>query len=232
MNDPKIAIVCTGGGLADHRVVVPDHDLVIAADSGLHVAQALNLRVDLLVGDLDSVSPEAIGDTPIERHPVDKDATDLELAIDAAVRRGAGHIVVIGGSGAPASGGDGRLDHLLGELLLLAAPRRSTIEAWLGPAWFGVLHGPASLTIDGEAGETVTLVPMHGPAHAITTTGLRFPLRGESLTPGTTRGLSNERLDGPASVTVATGTLLVIRPFAVIHQPPPPAPSNPPRSTQ
>ena len=102
MNHPKTAIVCTGGGLADHRVVVPAHDLVIAADSGLHVARALNLRVDLLVGDLDSVSPEAIADTPIERHPVDKDATDLELAIDAAVRRGASHMVVIGGSGAPA----------------------------------------------------------------------------------------------------------------------------------
>ena len=228
MTHPTIAIVCTGGGSAHPNVPVPRHDLVIAADSGLHVARALDLRVDLLVGDLDSVDPEAIGETPVELHRVDKDATDLELAIDAAVARGAQHIVIIGGSGNDVGGGDGRLDHLLGELLLLAAPRAQTIEAWLGPAWFGVVHGPGTIAIGGRQGETVTLVPMHGPAAAISTSGLRFPLDHEALSAGTTRGLSNERLAGPASATVGFGTVMVVRPFALESPSHPIGPVAPP----
>ena len=210
----RVAIVCAGGGLPDLGVPIPTHEWVIAADSGLHGARALGLRVDLLVGDLDSVDPASVGDTPVQRHPVAKDATDLELAIDAAIGLGANHVVVIGGIGSRPVG-DGRLDHLIGELLLLGAPRAATIEAWIGTASIGVLHGPGALAVGGNDGETVTLLPLHGSARGIRTNGLRFPLQSEDLHAGTTRGLSNERLAGPASVELASGTLLVIRPFAI-----------------
>ena len=87
---------------------------------GLQVATALGLHVDLLVGDLDSADPALVdaavaSGTTVERHPAEKDATDLELAFDAAIARGAQRVVLVDG------GGD-RLDHLLGNLLLLASP--------------------------------------------------------------------------------------------------------------
>ena len=203
----RTAIVFTGGGLPDREVPLPSHEWVIAADSGLHGARAIGLTVDLLVGDLDSVDAAAIGDTPVQRHPVAKDATDLELAIDAAIAAGANHVVVVGGTGQRPAG-DGRLDHLIGELLLLGARRAASIEGWIGTAWIGVVHGPGLIEVGGRTGELVTIVPLHGRAAAISTTGLRFPLSSEDLGPGTTRGLSNEHLGGPASVSVEAGTLL------------------------
>src|SRR6478752_4504313 len=105
---------------------------VIAADSGLGVATALGLHVDHLVGDLDSADAAAVSaaeaaGTTVDRHPAEKDATDLELALDAAIARGAHRIVVVDG------GGD-RLDHLLGNLLLLASDAFAgvQIEAFSG----------------------------------------------------------------------------------------------------
>ena len=93
---------------------------MIAADGGVDRALALGLHVDVAIGDFDSVTAaglaavEAAG-ARIERHPTAKDATDLELALDAALALAPARIVVIGSGG-------GRLDHLLG----VAAAARPT----------------------------------------------------------------------------------------------------------
>src|SRR5690348_14187528 len=115
------AIVFAGNGRVEPavRARLPQPADVIAADSGLAVATALGLAVDHLVGDLDSVDAAAVeaaeaAGTTVERHPAEKDATDLELALDAALVRGARRLVVVDG------GGD-RLDHLLGNVLLLSS---------------------------------------------------------------------------------------------------------------
>ena len=103
------------------RSDLPDTAIVVAADSGLHLAETLGLHVDRIVGDLDSADPDLVEaavarGAVIERHPAEKDATDLELALDAAVREGAQRVVVVGGGG-------GRLDHFLANVLLITTPR-------------------------------------------------------------------------------------------------------------
>jgi thiamine pyrophosphokinase len=203
--------VAVPAGLLDR---LPDGATVIAADSGLHVANTLGLRVDLLVGDLDSVDHSLVDaavarGTIVERHPAEKDATDLELAFAAALARGARRIVLVDG------GGD-RLDHLLGNLTLLAAPAWAgvQVEAYTGTAWLGVARGgEPPITISGPPGSLVTLLPMGGPARGIVTDGLRYPLQSEVLMPGTTRGVSNELVGDSGSVHLAEGTLLVVQPF-------------------
>src|SRR5262245_59111095 len=100
----QVFIVITGGSPPRRGVTahLPADRFVIAADSGLDHARQLGLGVDLLVGDLDSVSAaglaaaEAEG-VPIERHPTAKDAIDTELALEAAVTRGAERIAVVSG---------------------------------------------------------------------------------------------------------------------------------------
>lgn len=121
-------IVVVAGGdpvLPAERAWVPGDAVVIAADSGLDHAHALGLRADVAVGDFDSVSPRALeraeaDGTRLERHPAAKDATDLELALDAAAAHGPERIVVLGGHG-------GRVDHLLANAALLAADRKSVV---------------------------------------------------------------------------------------------------------
>jgi len=209
---PETAIVCTGGAPVDGAVAaeLPGDATVIAADSGLAIAIALGLRVELVVGDLDSVDPDALEDarargTAVEQHPVDKNATDVELALDAAVRLGARRIVVVGGLG-------GRLDHLLGNVLVLASPRFAGVEIELLSGPLRVLVIRERARIDAAPGTLVSLLPVGGPARRVRTTGLRYPLADEDLEPGTTRGVSNVVTDSPATVELEAGTLLAVLP--------------------
>jgi thiamine pyrophosphokinase len=185
-------------------------DLVIAADSGLGHARALGVQVDLVIGDLDSVDPRELDaavaeGAVVERHPAAKDATDLELALDAALDRGATTIHVVGVGG-------GRLDHFLGNVLLLASPRYAAarVDAHVGGSHVVVVHDYADL--DGTPGGLCSLLPLGGPAVGVLTDGLRYPLRSETLAPGTTRGVSNEFLGARATVSLESGVLLAVVP--------------------
>jgi thiamine pyrophosphokinase len=208
------ALVFAGGDPLDHRWVValPRDAHVVAADSGLEQVHAHGLTAHLLVGDMDSVRADTREaavqrGTIVERHPADKDATDLELALGAAKAAGATRMIVVGAGG-------GRLDHFLANVLLLAAPDWAGIEvhALIGPAHGGIVRDQAFLR--GAVGSLVSLHPAGGPARGITTTGLRWPLRADDLTPGTTRGVSNEMTDPTATVALRDGVLVAVQPDA------------------
>ena len=97
---------------------LPAPDLVIAADSGYQIAHALGFDVDTLIGDMDSVGPldEIPATTTIIRFPVEKDATDLELAFELAVREQPQRIVLVGAEG-------GRFDHELNAVAMICSDR-------------------------------------------------------------------------------------------------------------
>jgi thiamine pyrophosphokinase len=181
-------------------VPLSDDDLVIAADGGALAAP----RVDLLIGDLDSL-PDGTTARLVERHPEEKDASDLELALDAAARYEPERVLVL-------AGGGGRLDHLLGVLLLLGSDRYAGIEidARIGTASVHVVR--RLRVLHGSPGATVSLFALHGPATGVRTHGLVYPLGGETLEPGSSRGLSNAFVDEEASIEVADGVLLAVRP--------------------
>jgi thiamine pyrophosphokinase len=211
----RVAIVLAGGDPVDPalRTSLPNDAYVIAADSGVAAAHTLGLTVDLVVGDMDSVAPAALAEAEargatIERHPADKDATDLELAFVAAQRQGATRIVLVGGAG-------GRLDHFLATVALLAADRFAdlTLDAYLGGGVVRVARGGgAPVAIGGAAGALVSLLPVGGDACGVTTNELQYPLHHEDLPLGTTRGVSNVVNGERASVALDHGTLLVVLP--------------------
>lgn len=236
-------IVVAGGERPDPRTaaVLPAGAPVLAADSGADHALRLGLRVDELIGDLDSVSPEgraAVSQAGgrIERFPAAKDFTDLELALQVAMARRPRRIVVVGGHG-------GRLDHHLSGLLLLGAPwlAPATVSAWQGRTLLSVIRAGTALVLKGSEGSIVTLVPLAGRGAAqvdgITTQGLAYPLADETLAVGTTRGVSNVMLGTEASVISRAGVLLAVQPDALDHHlclaavapsaPPKPPPQEP-----
>ena len=208
----EFVVVVSGGDLPAPRAAleVPLGASVIAADKGLDHALALGLDVTVAVGDFDSASPEAVAvaeaaGVRVERHPQEKDATDLELALDAALTMTPARILVLAAEG-------GRLDHLLSAALLLASERyaRSQIDAFVGKARIHVLRGEREL--EGEPGELLTLLAVNGPAEGVTTVGLAYALRGETLEPGSSRGVSNVFAASRAQVTVERGVVLAVRP--------------------
>ena len=195
---------------ADPGLVVsaPPHDFVIAADSGLDLAEAMGLEVAMVVGDMDSVSPAALAraqnrGVDIEHHPTAKDMTDLELAMDAALRRGAASIHVIVGSG-------GRVDHAIANLMVLASPRWAKVDvtATVGESKLWVVRHSA--VIDLEVGDPLSLIPIGGPASGVQTSGLEWELHDGTLSPWAARGVSNVAVSSPVEVSVAEGVVLVI----------------------
>jgi thiamine pyrophosphokinase len=217
MPEGGTAIIVVGGAPPDPRVrsCLPA-GRVIAADSGLDHARTLGLGVDLVVGDLDSVSAGAIGaaraaGVPVHQHPVDKDATDTELALIAALTGRPRRIVLVSGEG-------DRLDHWLATLGVLGHRRMravETIEAWMGPAHVLVVHGPGECTITGRPDEIVTLLAMSDECCGVRTEGLRWALDDATLERGTSRGVSNQVVGGSARVSLDAGVLFVIAPDAL-----------------
>jgi thiamine pyrophosphokinase len=194
-----------------------DAGLVVAADGGAATARALGLPIDVLVGDADSIAHGdvellAASGAAVEVAAVDKDETDTELAILAAVRRGATAVTVLGALGGP------RLDHALANLELLVHPGlggrpiellddRSRVRALRAP---GLGGAPATLDLGGPVGDLVSLIPLADGVTGVTTAGLRYPLADEALPLGPARGISNVRVSPDARVTIRTGIVLVV----------------------
>jgi len=206
------AVIVAGGDPIDRSVVagLPRDAWTIAADSGLDHAERLGLHVDLVIGDMDSVEPETLdrarrSGATVSAYPTDKDATDLELAIGAACDAGARTVIIVGGKG-------GRIDHLLGNALLLADPRLAgvSVEWRLADTVVSPVRPGYPVQLEGTAGDIVSIVPVGGPASAVTTTGLRWALASDDLPSGSTRGISNEMTTVAATVRIAEGVALVI----------------------
>lgn len=211
-------IVVVGGSQPSAGALArtPPATCVITADSGYDHARSLGLAVDVLVGDLDSISEAGLADARrtgvhVERHDPDKDATDTELALRLAVAGGATHVTLL--AGAP---GD-RLDHSLAVLVSLVHPNLAgvVVDAWIGTAAVHAFQGACTRSFGARVGETLTLLAVGGDATGITTRGLRYPLVGEPLSPTSSRGVSNVAAAPDPSVTVQAGRLLVIRPEAL-----------------
>jgi len=208
----RVVVIVAGGEPPGRQaaLAVPADATVVAADSGLEHAVALGLDVAVAIGDFDSASPAAVDAAEargvrVVRHPAAKDATDLELALEEALALRPDRVVVLAGAG-------DRLDHLLSLLLLLGASTLHdvVVDAVVGDARIHVVRGERVLA--GEPGELVSLLALHGRAEGIRTQGLEYPLAGETLEPGSSRGVSNVFAAESARVTVEHGILLAVIP--------------------
>lgn len=185
-------------------------DLVIAADGGAVTAERLGLVLDLVVGDFDSLDPGTLAalrarGVPVEVAPTAKDESDAELAVRAALARGADEITIIGGLG-------GRPDHLLANAGLMALPElaRRPVELLDGSTRITLVHGPDARDLAGRVGDLVSLLPLGTGVEGVTSDGLAWALRDEPLPVGPARGLSNVRTAPVARVAVRAGLLLVV----------------------
>ncbi len=204
------ALVVASGAPVGAVERAPQTDLVIAADAGLEVLLAAHRPVDLVVGDLDSVSAEALSaataaGSEIAQHRRDKDESDLELALSAAITNGARQIHVVLRDG-------GRLDHQLANLLVLASKRwqQADVDAVVGEHRVWVVHGADELTIPLVAGEPLALHAVGGTATGVTTTNLRYPLVDADLPGLVALGISNRAVVDAPTIRVESGVVIAI----------------------
>lgn len=205
------AIIFANGELADPETalaLIQPGDLILAADGGSLHCRALGLVPHWVIGDLDSLSAEdrtalEQAGTSFELYPIHKAETDLELALRAALHEGAREIVILGGLG-------GRWDQSLANLLLLAHPDFAALDVRLvdGRDTFWIVR--ERLTVPGQPGDTLSLMPLAGDAEGVTLSGLEYLLHDETLRFGFTRGISNVLTAEAASITVRRGLLLAV----------------------
>lgn len=192
------------------RSVAARADLVVAADGGAVYAVGAGIVPDLIVGDMDSLGEERAREfesrgVKLERHPVEKDKMDGQLAIQAAKDCGATSVDLLCATGGRFSA-DVALPHIL-----LAAERmglRATVVAGWGRA-FVVEDG--SRTVEGNCGDSVSIFPLDGTATGVVLEGMVYPLRDARLEAGDTLGFHNELTGDAALVGVREGALLVVQ---------------------
>lgn len=186
------------------RIHAEEFDLVLAADAGANHALTLNVTLDAIIGDMDSLSDSEQQDTKFASYPSGKDETDLELALLHAEEEGADQIVLVGAMG-------GRMDMTIANILLLTHSRLSAcrVEVWHGEQTGWVIRPPGE-EISGHPGDTVSLIPLGGNASGVTTRNMSYPLKNETLTFGPARGISNVMEETSAHVGLSEGLLLAI----------------------
>jgi len=184
---------------------------VVAADRGATTALAFGYRPDVVIGDLDSIDEATLADlrrlgVAIDVHPRDKNATDGQLAVQVALQKHPAQLLLLGFLGGP------RLDQALANVLLLVGV--SIAAVLIDERNECVLVRPEAPYIwQTEPDEVVSLLPLSGDAHGVRTDGLRWPLRGDTLRLGDTRGVSNEPIATAATVSIEQGLLLLTRHF-------------------
>lgn len=184
-------------------------DLLIAVDGGAEALAKVGVVPSLLVGDMDSILPatrRALESQGVEvlLLPRAKDETDTEAALRLAVERGADDITVLGALGGP------RLDHLVGNLLVLTSPWLEGVRVRMVDDQHEAFLVKGKAEFAGARGDLVSLLPLTPRVDEVRTEGLLYPLEGETLLQSTTRGVSNVMTGAQAQVSHGSGVLLLI----------------------
>lgn len=180
-------------------------DLRIAADSGLRTADALSERVDILVGDFDSLGePPARDGMEIVRVPAEKDLTDTQLAVELAIERGADDIILIAGL-------SGRLDHTLSTLSILEDLSVRGLHGYLtdGQNRAHFLRS-SSLLIARSQYRYLSLIAADPTVRGVSVEGCKYPLSGATLRRSFQFAVSNEITGNAALISCRKGGLYVI----------------------
>ena len=186
-------------------------DLIIAADGGTDQCRRLNITPHIIIGDLDSIAPALVeqylaAGVEVIRHPARKDATDLELAVDLAMAKGAEQIVLFGVLG-------GRWDMSLSNVMLAGSEKykHMAISLLSAKCRMHIVHGGSSLLLEGYAGQTTSLIAISTDVQGITLKGFEYPLKNATLRFGSSRGVSNLLRKTRGMVTLKHGTLLCVQ---------------------
>ncbi len=196
------------------RDALRPEDVLIAADGGALHCLALELMPSIVIGDFDSMSEQDVhtleaSGVQLIRHPAHKDYTDLELALQHAQKIGLHEVLILGALGA-------RWDQTIANLLLPVSAELSTMHISMldGPQEVFILNPDQDYQLHGKKGDTLSLIPLCGDVRGIVTQGLEYPLHGETLYFGATRGISNVFTEDTVRISLEIGTMLCV----LIHQ--------------
>lgn len=190
-------------------------DYIIAADYGLLTAHKLELALNYILGDFDSVPQEIINEYKeknkddksfiIKKYNPEKDFTDTQIAIETAIKLGSKEIVIVGGTGT-------RLDHTLSNVQNLLLPLRKNIKCSLVDEHnkLYIIDKSTKIYKKDIYGSYVSLLPITPVVEKVTLKGFKYPLNDYNIEMGHSIGVSNELIDDFGEIVFESGLLLVV----------------------
>jgi thiamine pyrophosphokinase len=185
-----------------------DADYLICADGGANHARDLNLKPDIIIGDMDSITAETMTffeAIEFETYPSKKDETDTELAITHAIKMGADKVIILGGLGS-------RMDHSLGNIYLLKRFMDVGIEAEMVNENNHIRLIGKTTGFNFPIGTTVSILPIGGEVEGLTITGFEYPITEGQMTIDKPYGISNVTNENTQRITFKKGMLLMVIP--------------------
>ena len=180
-----------------------DGDYVIAADGGWNACRNAGIVPDLLLGDFDSL--DAVPDfAHVERVPVEKDDTDMMLAIKRGLALGHRAFHLYGGMGGR------RTDHTIANLQALSYLARSGAQGWLygdGEVYTAIRNG--GIVLPAKERGILSVFCLGADAQGVTIRGAQYELENAALTADFPLGVSNHFVGKEIEVSVGSGTLLL-----------------------
>ena len=207
----RCAIV-TNGSISEYgctRSLLLEHDFIICADGGMRHLFQMNLLPDMIVGDFDSIEEKYL--EYLQAHHVErcqfserKDFTDTELAVKYAVNRGATEINFFGAIGS-------RMDHTLANIMLMVPLLQIGLRVSIQDEHNQIWITSEQLSIEGEVGDYISILPLTLRVEGVTLQGLEYPLKDATIEMGQTIGISNRLAQQRAVITIKQGMILVIK---------------------
>lgn len=211
------AVIIAHGSLQNSDILkreCENSDIVICADGGAEFAKENGVIPDYLIGDFDSIDKEvfdfykvaASSNTKIIEYPCDKDFTDTELCVDKAIELGSTEICIAAGIGS-------RLDHSLGNILLLHKILEKGIKGYIAAqdCYIYLCNSNHELYLQGDLGQTISILPFMGNVGGVNLEGLKFPLKNATIRVGQSIGLSNVFVKKLCKIEIEKGELLIIK---------------------
>lgn len=190
------------------REQISSHEYIICADGGIRYIYDMNIRVDAIIGDLDSVDdkfPEFIKENniPIIKFPVDKNETDTELAIEHLIKKGCNFITLMGAIGS-------RMDHTLANILLLKKLTSNNIHGQIIDDNNRIVLLDKHLRLKRKINHYVSIIPVTTSGIIVSLEGFYYNLENDYIESGSTLGISNKIVDEVGEITIKKGQALVI----------------------
>lgn len=185
-----------------------ESDFILSADGGTDYCVELGIIPDLVIGDLDSISPKTLDilkkkEVPINVFPIKKDKTDSQLSIEYLMDKGAEEITIIGAIGS-------RIDHTLANILLLKTIKDKGIKGKIVHNNNIIYIIDDELILDKKNGYFVSIIPIESKGVLVSLKGFEYNLSKVKIDFASTLGVSNFVIDEKGYIKVHEGECLVV----------------------
>lgn len=200
-------VIFAGGDTVSSEAVDLDFvkdSYVICADKGLELAEKFGITSDLILGDFDSLGCRPEGSN-VMSFPVEKDDTDLMLAVKTGLDKGFTDFIIYGACG-------GRADHFLGNISCLSLITDNNANGMIiGDDDIISMHDAGTYSFEYKEGFSMSLLAYSSTVSGLTVSGTKYTAQNCILSRSVTLGISNEITSDHAEVSFSNGRLLVIR---------------------